>query len=110
MNTKHTPGEWHTSKTINDFSIYSDKETSKDIALVFQYSRSIPEEEAKANAELIAAAPELLQMVYDLKQAVKRLSQDDLTQFDRDREAQIEGEAHELLYKINPDYYNNANT
>lgn len=105
MNNKHTPGQWAKSKTINDYAIYSDNNDSKDIAAVYQYSRSIPPEEAEANAQLIAAAPELFKMVYDLKQAVNRLSQDGLTQFDRDTEAQIEGEAHELLHRINPDYY-----
>lgn len=63
----------------------------------------------KANAQLIAAAPELLQMVYDLKQCIKRLTQDGLSQFDRDTEAQWIGEAHELLNNVNPDYYSNAN-
>lgn len=67
------------------------------------------EAEALANAKLIAAAPELLQMVYDLKECVKRLSQDNLSQYDRDTEAQWEGEAHALLVHINPNYYRNAN-
>jgi len=52
---------------------------------------------------------ELFQMVRDLKNCIKRLSQDGLSQFDRDREAQWEGEAHELLTRINPNYYKNAN-
>lgn len=52
---------------------------------------------------------ELFQMVKDLKNCINRLSQDGLSQFDRDREAQWEGEAHELLSRINPNYYKNAN-
>lgn len=55
--TKHTAGEWQTSKTVNDITIHSE---GKDVALVYQYSRSVDEEEATANARLIAAAPELL--------------------------------------------------
>lgn len=62
MNNKHTPGTWNVSKTINDYAIYSSQNDSKDIAAVYQYSRSIAPEEAEANAKLIAAAPELLEM------------------------------------------------
>ncbi len=53
---------------------------------------------------------ELFEMVYNLKKCVERLTSDDaLTQFDKDAEAQWIGEAHELLYKVNPNYYKNAN-
>lgn len=58
---------------------------------------------------LKAENKELFQMVRDLKDCIKRLSQDDVSQFDRDKEAQWEGEAHELLSRINPNYYRNAN-
>jgi len=105
MKNKHTPGQWVMENPDNrkaNFVIYTN-EKPEGLANVY------PGEEAEANARLIAHAPELLQMVYDLKQAVNRLSQDGLTQFDRDTEAQIEGEAHELLHRINPDYYLNAN-
>lgn len=65
---KHTPGKWEASKTINDYAIYSDTNESKDIAAVYQNSRSIPKEEAQANAKLIAAAPDMLEAL----QAVER--------------------------------------
>ena len=52
---------------------------------------------------------ELFQMVKDLKNCIQRLTQDNLSQYERDIEAQWEGEAHELLLKINPNYYKNAN-
>lgn len=52
---------------------------------------------------------QLFKMVRDLKFVVNKLSQDDLTQFERDGFAQWEGEAHELLLKINPNYFKNAN-
>lgn len=52
---------------------------------------------------------ELFQMVRDLKDCINRLSQDNLSQIERDKEAQWEGEAHELLTRINPNYYKNAN-
>lgn len=49
-------------------------------------------------------------MVYDLKKCIERLTSDNnLTQEDKDKEAQWTGEAHELLNVINPDYYDNAN-
>ena len=66
-------------------------------------------QEEGANAHLIANAPELLQMVFDLKNCIRRLTSEKLSQMDIDKEAQWEGEAHELLLKINPDYYSNAN-
>ena len=60
METKHTQGEWSVSKTVNDYAIHTEG-SPKDIALVYEYSRAIPKEEAEANAKLIAAAPDLLQ-------------------------------------------------
>lgn len=62
METKHTPGQWEISKTINDYAIYSDNNPQKDIALAYQYSRGISKEEAEANAALISAAPNLLRV------------------------------------------------
>jgi hypothetical protein len=105
MKTAHTQGEWkaigleirHKNRGLILANVYSH--------LPINQSR----EEAEANAQLIAHAPELLQMVYNLKQCIKRLIEDDITQEERDKEAQWEGEAHELLYKINPNYYYNAN-
>jgi hypothetical protein len=60
MKKNHTPGEWMFSKNSSDFSVYSDKKAA-DIALVRNTSREISDEEAEANARLIAAAPELLE-------------------------------------------------
>lgn len=63
METKHTAGQWQVSKTVNDYAIYADSNDTKDIAAVYQYSRSIPQEEAEANAKLIAAAPDMLSTI-----------------------------------------------
>lgn len=52
---------------------------------------------------------DLFDMVRNLKKVINRLSQDGLSQHDRDNLAHWEGEAHELLLKINPNYYKNAN-
>lgn len=67
------------------------------------------ENNAKELVKRYNAFPELFQMVIDLKKCIQRLSNDDLSQFERDTEAQWEGEAHELLTRINPNYYKNAN-
>lgn len=115
MTTKHTAGQWvkgtNTAKRdwmqifCNGKMIAEVKELSKK-----GQRKATDFEEEGANCHLIAHAPELLQMVYDLKNCIKRLTSDtELSQFDKDTEAQWEGEAHELLTRINPNYYKNAN-
>ena len=59
---KHTKGQWYTSgESINiaDQHLVIDEETGQTIATCYGVSS---EEEAKANAHLIAAAPELLEV------------------------------------------------
>lgn len=115
-----TKGTWEwKQKRGNNFyehTIYSGD------SVIAELNGDTPKEIA-ANAEAICNAvnstygkgidpflvPELIQMVIDLKNCIKRLSQDNLSQADRDTEAQWEGEAHELLLRINPNYYKNAN-
>lgn len=58
MTTQHTPGTWYFSPTAggHQFSIFSDAdETGKDIAIVYNNN-----EKSKADAKLMAAAPDLL--------------------------------------------------
>ena len=69
MNTKHTPGPWYNS-TANPQAVNKDgKGLAIGIATTHgtddaNYSDFFPStEEAKANARLIAAAPELLDLV-----------------------------------------------
>ena len=112
MKTKHTPEKWTLTKGQRDFLIRAGE---KGFVIAEVSCNGIAhfignEKEAEANAKLIKHAPELLQMVYDLKNCIKRLTQDELSQEERDKEAQWIGEAHELLFKIDPDYYTNANT
>lgn len=102
MNTKHTPGPWYGK----DGQIYPES-TGNTLALISYFDEE--NQQHKANQRLIAAAPELLQMVCDLKKCIERLTADDVSQFDRDRESEWIGEAHELLHKASPDYYKNAN-
>jgi len=115
MKVKHTTGQWikGTNNATRDWmKIYSE---GKLIAEVKELSKkgerkATDFEQEGANAQLIMYAPELLQMVKDLKDCIKRLTSDEeMSQFDMDAEAQWIGDAHELLYKINPDYYRNAN-
>ena len=55
MNTKHTPGAWSASGT----AVWSDKQL---VASVYGDDPDCkPDERMKANARLIAAAPELLE-------------------------------------------------
>lgn len=62
----YTTGQWNCTKTISDdITIYADtddnKGAGKDIALVYKNSRSIPMEEAEANAKVMAASKDLLE-------------------------------------------------
>lgn len=69
---KHTQGEWKVKEEINNtFTVLSDDKT--DIATICYdgiEERELPEiatyNEAKANAKLIAAAPELLEALQDV--------------------------------------------
>lgn len=54
---------------------------------------------------------ESFELIYSLKKCIERLTSDNaLTQFDKDQEAEWIGQAHEYLHKINPNYYKNANS
>jgi hypothetical protein len=108
MKTQHTQGEWYINpyRDRNDMTVRNGKngfviaEVTKQGLTHFIGN----EAEAEANLKLIAAAPELLQMVNDLKNCIQRLTSDYLTQWQRDLEAEWLGNAHELLHNINPDY------
>jgi hypothetical protein len=61
METKHTQGEW----AIDDNEIYSENtDHGAAICTMNTTSAHFTEEEAEANARLIAAAPELLEAMY----------------------------------------------
>jgi len=117
MEAKHTQGQWRITRlapVLNSRAIVVKGDKLKLICAFTNIRgdsyEKMTEQEIEANIKLCAAAPELLQMVKDLKDCIKRLTSDDaLTQFDKDRESEWEGEAHELLCKINPNYYKNAN-
>lgn len=115
MKTNHTTGEWTQGTNTNSEEWMKIFCNNKVVAVINTINKKGQRqqgdfEEENANTKLIAASPQLMQMVYDLKNCIKRLTEDGISQEDRDKEAQWIGEAHELLYKINNDYYNNANT
>ena len=58
MNTKHTPGPWHTDVPDPAFVNY---EVRTDQTIICTMGMDMPLEEEAANARLIAAAPELLE-------------------------------------------------
>lgn len=69
METKFTKGEWSYNKyQPTDFGIYSTTGSGNDIALVRG-----SDEEAGANAKLIAQAPEMFHMLSNIKTALKSL-------------------------------------
>ena len=68
--SKHTPGPWHIDPAAEyDAAEYDINAKDSDIASVWQDNKS-DDQEAEANANLIAAAPELLEA---LKFAAERL-------------------------------------
>jgi hypothetical protein len=111
MNTKHTQGNWTAKGNANNRYVRAHKNgfCIAEVSTPNEVGDYLTDDEAEANAKLIASAPELLQMVYDLMKCVQRLSEDGVSQENRDKEAQWIGEAHELLYKINPQYSTKSN-
>ena len=113
--TKGSTGKWdvfpysNCCMTIQCKGFREDKRGAYIAEIKWERAAGGLNDEDQANAKLIAAAPELFQMVRDLKDCIKRLTQDNLSQFERDAEAQWEGEAFELITRINPNYYRNAN-
>ena len=54
--SKHTKGPW----AINEFLVYAENGNGCILATINSISKGISDEEAQANARLIAAAPDLL--------------------------------------------------
>jgi hypothetical protein len=105
MKKKHTPGPWKISKTINDFSIYAEANDNLDIAAVYQKSRAIDHEEARANTDIIAASPELVEALEAIVAAINgEFDNPSLMKFGAlyaDREDSIKEIAIQALHKAN---------
>jgi len=67
METKHTKGNWVYQKYSTDYGVYSETGNGRDIALVREYGS---DEEAEANAKLIAAAPEMLEALIEINKMI----------------------------------------
>lgn len=68
---KHTKGKWKNTGVTSQMSNHRDiLANNKRIILLEDYTRN--EEEAEANAKLIAAAPELLEALIQLNEGFKR--------------------------------------
>lgn len=84
MITKHTPGRWWVSGEDNDevhCSIFvQDMDCNMHIALVKPpcVGDTIPAEQLKANARLIAAAPDLLEALKACNEAMSYMSEYDI--------------------------------
>jgi len=70
MKTKHTQGEWRVSKSGNpQFKTCVVAEDMGSVCFITDWT----EEEAKANAKIISAAPELLESLKQLMEGVDGL-------------------------------------
>ena len=95
MTTQHTPGTWnfHTTAGDHQFAIYSEAdETGKDLALV--YNRN---ENSKADAKLLAAAPDLLAALKNLHTIV--MQSNDRSIFDNSTRAEIVAKAYTAIQR-----------
>lgn len=76
-NFKHTQGIWEINHFMNEFSIYSmgDKRCGGVCKIPYglSKSKSLSEEQAEANAKLIASAPKLLEALQEAMQIIDRL-------------------------------------
>jgi len=71
MKTKHTPGEWVFKEWKQEgtdfYHIRSKKEFTDLIATVHRWKGYIDKREAEANAKLIAAAPDMLKALTEVR-------------------------------------------
>jgi hypothetical protein len=74
MKANYTKGEWSYSRYSHDFGVYSPESNGRDIALVREYG---DEQQALANAKLIAAAPHLLDAAQSVLNILEAMKQDD---------------------------------
>lgn len=82
MNVQHTPGPWHTGIGNGEFSIFSDSGRTRlesgGTALypIAQINQGWNAAEDDANARLIAAAPEMFDLLYTVLPYIEMLELD----------------------------------
>ena len=76
-NTKHTPGPWHIGKRAGNPAIYSHE--GAEIAEML----TVTNDEWRDNARLIAAAPDLINLVADAEFQLARLKGENLSLYAR---------------------------
>ena len=72
MNTKHTPGPWKVEQRFSGNRFIHSDNSQSPICRVAFVGMGIGVDESKANADLIAAAPELLEALENLLDAVRQ--------------------------------------
>lgn len=105
MKTLHTPSPWFVANSggcvLHHNGIRYDK------IAILETSPLLITEEVEANAQLIAIAPDLLEMLHGTMKALNRM----IEKHDPDSiEAEWVGNAHEVIHKATKGYYNNANS
>lgn len=97
METTHTKGEWY----FKDNMVYSDRSDGDTIAIIQSTFHSkpgggIPEAEQQANGLLISAAPDLLNALQTLNDAMQIISEHHSTDYKHSLTARIVSDA---IYK-----------
>lgn len=67
---KFTEGEWQLKSDLQMYYFIDSKETGDNIATLMKTFIKISNEEAEANAKLIAAAPTMLEALYQVLKVV----------------------------------------
>ena len=84
---KHTPGPW---ETVGGLGVYTQDQPGKPVRQIVHNTKGADREEARANARLIAAAPEMLDLLRSI------ISHEDRNFITRSENAQ----ARELIARI----------
>jgi hypothetical protein len=92
--TAHTPGPWRVFDVFKDLEIVSDRATAHETESIVQFKGQC---NAKANARLMAAAPQLLKALQTSEQAIEEAT--DILHFeDRQPVTALEGWEIERAY------------
>ena len=88
MNTKHTPGPWHVGRyTPNATEMTILTKNGSPVTPTWGPQFYVNSEQAKANACLIAAAPDLLEALYIAEAALEAYSGGEASDLEAIREA-----------------------